>query len=98
MITSDRKNYTFKVYQKNKIVVRLSTHSVRRFLNHLRTINLSEGLEKAYLRVSYGRSSDVSGVSTDYNDGFYEKLEDLFRAFDAFDEIKSKEDYVKASN
>lgn len=85
----NRKNYTFKVYRKGEVVFRLSTHSIRRFLNHLRTINYPKDAEKVYLRVSYGRSPDVFGkVSTDYNDGYFENHQDLLSVFDAFNRLK----------
>ena len=82
-----RKNYTFKIYNNRKVASKLSTHKVRRFLNHLRTIKFSKSIEKVYLRISYGKSPGVFGeMSTDYNDGFFENEKDLLQAFAAFNE------------
>jgi len=82
-----RKNYTFKIYKNRKVVSRLSTHLLRRFLSRLRTIKFSKRM-KVYLRVSCGRSQDSFGkVSTDFNDGFFKNQNDLI---DAFNEALSK--------
>ena len=80
-------NFTFKVIKNNKVIQKCQTHSKRRFLNHLRTVNLENRGTKVYLRVSYGKHIDVFGKKTTfYNDGWYEREEDLWLAFDAFEE------------
>ena len=83
-----RKNYTIKIYKNGKVVSRLSAHSLRRSLHHLRSINFSKGIEKVYLRVSYRSHKDVFGkVSNDRNEGYFENKKDLIQAFEAFNKI-----------
>ena len=82
-----KKNYTFKIYKSRNVVSRLSTHSVRRFLNHLRTINFSKHT-KVYLKVAYGKSLDNFGkVAPDCNEGYFGFRQDLLQAMEAFNEI-----------
>lgn len=84
-----RKNYTFKTFINGEVDSRLSSHSIRRFLNHLRSFKSAEGIEKVYLRVSYGKHKDVSGETTTfYNNGLYKNEKDLIHAFKAFNELK----------
>lgn len=82
-----RKNYTLKVI-KNRVTIQIvRTHSIRRFINNLRTINWKNGGVKVYLRVNYRKKVDVFGkLSTFYNDGWYKAKEDLWSAFNAFKE------------
>lgn len=80
-------NFTLKVIRENKVVQTVRTHSKRRFLNSLRTINWGDEGIKACLRVSYGKQKDVwDKMATFYNDGFYEKKEEFWQAFKAFKE------------
>jgi len=80
-------NFTFRVVKNGKTIDRCQTHSKRRFLNRLRTINWEDKLLKVYLRVSYGKHEDVWGkFSSFYNDGWYENEEDLWLAFNTFSE------------
>lgn len=74
----DNLNYTLKVFENKKLVDRCRTHSKRRFVSHLRTINWRNGHLKVYLRVNYGRGF--------VNEGDYETKEDLWLAFNAFTE------------
>jgi len=83
-------NFTFRVVKNGKTIDRCQTHSKRRFLNHLRTINWQE-LKKSngsvYLRVSYGKQEDCFGkIVTFYNDGWYDNESDLWLTFKAFSE------------
>lgn len=80
-------NFTYKVVRNGKEIDRLRTHSIRRFLSHLRTINWCNGRPSVYLRVSYGKHIDNFGkFVTFYNDGDYENKDDLWQAFEAFTE------------
>ena len=80
-------NFTFKVIKNNKVIQRVQTHSIRRFYNHIRTINWQNRPSKAYLRVSYGKYTDCFGKMVNfYNDGEYETKEDLWLAFNVFKE------------
>lgn len=81
------KNYTLKVLINGKVIDKVLTHSVRRFLTHLRTINWKNRGVKAYIRVSYGKKVDNYGkLSNFYNDGWYDNKKDLTLMFKAFDE------------
>ena len=83
-----KKNYTIKIYRNGQVVSRLRTHSLRRSLHHLRSINFSKGRGKVYVRVYYGSHKDVFGnVSADCNEGYFENKEDLIQAFEAFNKI-----------
>lgn len=87
-------NLTFKVIKDNKTIRKCRTHSKRRFLNQLRTINWRELRKnkpsKVYLRVYYGRFIDNFGKKPAfYNDGFYTKKKDLWLAWEAFSAEKS---------
>lgn len=78
-------NFTLKVINNNRIVQRVQAHSLRRFTNHLRTINWQNRPLKVYLRVSYGEHEDCFGkVGNFYNDGWYGNEKDLWQAFNAF--------------
>ena len=80
-------NFTLRVIKNRQVVQTVRTHSIRRFLNNLRTINWKDGGIKVYLRVNYGKKIDVFGrLSTFYNDGWYKTKEDLWQAFNAFTE------------
>ena len=101
-VKSKAKNYTFKAYDGNKLVTRLQTHSVRRFLARLRSFANSKVPLRCYLRVSYGKHKDVWGkLDTFYNDCWVNSKEksfneitkkwenELLKTFYAFDEIDS---------
>ena len=86
-----KRNYTFRVMKNGEIVSKLSTHSIRRFLNHLRTISWQDKGISVYLRVYYGKEKDVFGETVSfYNDGVYKTKRDLWHAFIAFKNIGYK--------
>lgn len=86
-------NFTFKVIKNNKVIQKCQTHSVRRFINRLRTINWQNVGLKVYLRVNYGKHEDNFGKKvTFYNDGLYESKEDLWCTFNAFKEEDVKKE------
>ncbi|MEM4326304.1 MAG: hypothetical protein QXU40_03305, partial [Candidatus Pacearchaeota archaeon] len=86
MITKKNKpNFTFRVIKNGKTIQKCQTHSKRRFYDRIRTIKWQDGVDKVYLRVSYGRGIDNFGrVTNFYNDGEYENKKDLFFALSAF--------------
>ncbi len=73
---------------KNGVVVKeCRTHSLRRFLKNLRTINWGYGGTEVYLKVDYGKHFNNYGNLSDFhNDGIYESEKDLWLAFKAFTE------------
>jgi hypothetical protein len=78
-------NYSVKVIKNGRTIQRQRTHSIRRFVNNLRSINWENMPLKVYLRVSYGRGEEVHGKTVNfYNEGSYENKDDLFMAFNAF--------------
>ena len=80
-------NFAFHVTKNSKVIDKYRTHSKRRFLKRIGTINWKEGVEKVYLRVSYGKGLNAFGkVTTFYNDGEYNTREDLLSALTAFTE------------
>ena len=80
----EKRNYTFRVY-KAQGIERYETSSIRRFLNHLRSINWSNDLKKVYLRVSYGKFLDHVGVLINFhNDGTYDNSTELRQVLRAF--------------
>ena len=80
-----KRNYTLKVFENGKQVDRCQTHSLRRFMSHLRMINWKNSHPRVYLRVSYGKRLDNFGKITEFhNDGDYENENDLWLAFNAF--------------
>lgn len=80
--------YTIIVEQNGKMTHKYRTHSIRRFVRNLRTIKWQSGGIRAYLRVNYGRHFDVFGKkSAFHNDGWYERKENLWLAFNAFKEV-----------
>lgn len=80
-----KKNYTFKVIKKTKVVQRCQTHSIRRFINEIASINWQNNDIKAYLRISYGTKKDHTGsMTTFFNDGWYDNQKDFHFAFTAF--------------
>lgn len=84
-------NFTLRAFEKNKVIQRIQTHSLRRFLRHLRTINWQKPQSHIYLKVSYGKQEDCHGkMITFYNDGVYENKNDLQIAFNAFIEDSHK--------
>jgi hypothetical protein len=85
MIVKNRPNFAFRVMKNGKVIDRCQTHSRRRFYNRIRTINWENGVEKVYLRVSYGKGLNNFGkVTSFYNDGEYENRENLLLALSAF--------------
>jgi len=70
------KNYTLKVTRNNEEIQRVSTHSIRTFLKHLRSIKFLKHDIEVYLRVSYKPNW--------FNDGVYKTKKDLWFAFEAF--------------
>ena len=87
MTKKNKPNFTFRIIKKGKTVDRCQTHLKRRFYNRIRSINWRNGVEKAYLRVSYGKGIDSFGkVINFYNDGEYKTKKDLFFALSAFAE------------
>jgi hypothetical protein len=82
-----RNNYTIKVYREGQEVGRVQTHSIRRFLSHLRTITWQAGGIKCYLRISYGNYKDnLAKNSTFFNDGWYKDEVEFSVALNAFTE------------
>ena len=66
---------------------RYETTSIRRFLNHVRTIRWLKSTV-AHLRVSYGKDKDYKGHWQNfYNDGDYTNKQDFTLALKAFLEI-----------
>ena len=87
MIKKNKPNFTFRVIKNSKTIDKCQTHSKRRFYNRIRTIKWKEGVEKVYLRVSYGKGLDNYGKVTNfYNDGEYTTKNDLLFALSAFTE------------
>jgi len=77
-------NFTLKVIRNNRAIQRVETQSLRRFTNHLRTINWGNR-PSVYLRVSYGKKEDCYGKMTDFlNDGDYTDEKDFTQALKAF--------------
>jgi hypothetical protein len=77
-----KRNYLVKVNGE-----RYETISIRRFLNHVRTIKW-EKHPSVYLRVSYGMKPDVFGkMQTFYNDGNYTDSKEFVIALQAFFEL-----------
>lgn len=86
-IMKNKLNFTFRVMKNGKTIDRCQTHSKRRFYNRIRSIKWKDGVEKVYLRVSYGKALDNFGKVTNfYNSGEYENRKDLFFALSAFTE------------
>jgi len=80
-------NFTFRVIKDSKTIDKCQTHSKRRFYNRIRLINWRKGVDKVYLRVSYGKGIDNFGKVTNfYNDGEYKTKRDLLFALSAFAE------------
>ena len=79
------KNFTLILYKKasrkSEVVDRLETKSARRFLTRLR---LLPARFNGYLRVSY--------TGGGWNDGFYTEIDDLWLAFNAFNEGSTYEE------
>jgi hypothetical protein len=76
--TKFNQNYTFKVFRNGVVIQRCQTHSYRRFMSDLRTINWQLKPLKVHLRVYYGEGF--------FNEGDYEKSKDLWLAARAFTE------------
>lgn len=82
------KNYTLKLYKTDKKVETVRTKKKRRFLTNLRTINWqNKGIERTYIKVSYGKKLCVFGCLCEfYNDGYYDNKEELLQTFRYFEE------------
>lgn len=79
--------YFYRIIKNGKTVDKCSSHSKRRFINNLRTIKNLSNEKKIYLKVNYGRMLDNYGnYSIFINDGYYENIKDLWRAFNTFTE------------
>ncbi len=77
-------NFLLKITKNGKVIGKCQTHSIRRFLNNLRTIKWEDGV-KIYLRVSYGFAIDNFNKKTCfYNEGWFDNKEDLLLTFKAF--------------
>ena len=80
-------NFTMRVAKNGKVIERYETRSKRAFYTHIGSIKWEEGVEKVYLRVSYGKHLDNFGKLTNfYNDGWYDNEKDLLLALKAFTE------------
>lgn len=87
MTKKSKPNFTFRVIKNGKTMDRCQTHSKRRFYNRIRLIKWKDGVEKVYLRVSYGKGLDNFGkITYFYNNGEYKTKKDLFFALSAFAE------------
>lgn len=85
MIKKNEPSFAFRVIKNGKTVGRYQAHSKHRFYNRIRSINWKEGVDKIYLRVSYGKSIDNFGKLTNfYNDGEYKTKKNLLFALSAF--------------
>jgi hypothetical protein len=73
-------NYSYKKIENSGVMGNMRTHSKRRFISSLRTINWANKHLKVVLRVNYGKGF--------INEGVYEKDKDLWLAFEAFTEKK----------
>jgi len=83
----NKPNFTYRVIKNGKTIDKCQTHSKQRFYNRIRTIKWKDGVEKVYLRVSYGKGLDNFGKVTNfYNDGEYKTKKDLLFALSAFTE------------
>ncbi len=80
-----RRRFKLLVREKEKEVQRANTHSIRRFLKIIRSINWENPHCRVYMRVSDGRFSDNRRRFVEfYNDGEYTNPEEFWQAFDAF--------------
>lgn len=80
-----RQHYKLLVTKRGELIQKCSTHSLRRFLKNLRTINWENDHPVAYLKVSYGKHKDNFGKLTNFdNEGEYRNETDLWQAFNAF--------------
>lgn len=85
-------NFTLKIKRNRQATRKCQTHSVRRFLNRLRTINWKDDQISVYLKIYYGRHKDNFGkIVPFYNDGEYENKKDLWKAFNAFYDEREKQ-------
>lgn len=73
------RNYTIRIKD-----VRYESGSLRRFLNHVRTIKWEKPMS-VYVRVSYGMDYDNYGQHrTFFNDGYYTDKQEFEKAVKAF--------------
>lgn len=68
--------YTFRIHKNGVVIQRYDSSSIRRFKNHIRTIKWQNKDFKVYLKANYSNGY--------YNDGYYENLNDLLFALEAF--------------
>lgn len=77
--------FTIKIYENGKMIHKVRTHKLRRFLKKIRSIKWQNSMISVYLKVDYGKSIDSFGKRTSfYNDGEYGNKEDFWMAFNAF--------------
>jgi len=80
-------HYKLLVTKNGRLIDKCSTHSTKRFLKNLRTINWKHDPLRVSLRVGYGKQLNNFGkLSYFYNGGEYENKTDLWLAFNAFAE------------
>ena len=80
-------NYFYTVYIQGCWVKGIRTHSYRRFLNSLGTINWQIDQIKVRIITSYG-TLGCEGIKTPFsNEGTYASKKDLFNAIVAFREV-----------
>jgi len=80
------KNYYLKTKEKGQKTRMVRTHSQRRFVNRLRTINWQNS-PSVYLRVSYGKKLNQDNkLVTFFNDGQYDNEQELLEVFKAFND------------
>lgn len=73
---SHKFRFTFHTLKRDKMIQRYHSSSIRRFRNHIGTINWQNRDFKVYLRVGYGDRF--------YNAGIYENQKDFLFALDTF--------------
>lgn len=69
-------NYFYKLFKDKEVVDKGLTHSKRRFLKKIRTVNWKNNVTKAYVRINYKKGL--------VNEGEYVNKQDLWIAINAF--------------
>lgn len=83
----NKRNFQLKIYLEGRVVSNIRTHSIRSFLNHLRSIKYDNHNYKYYLRVSYGKGiNNFNQRVSFFNCGEYDDYLSLISAFNAFNE------------
>lgn len=75
--------FTFRVCKNNKVMQKYDSSSIRRFKNHIGTINWQNLNFKVYLKANYSHGY--------FNDGFYYAPGELLFALEAFTDISIRE-------